>query len=165
MNDMTRKNTVRMGSALLCAMALSAPALASGPAAKFNMMDTNKDGKVSAAEHVAAATKMFGEMDANGDGNVTAQEMDARHDMKMGAKAEAKTMNDADAAMGHGAMHHEMSSAEKIAKMDTNGDGMLSAAEHDAGAKKMFSEMDKDKNGSLSRQEMAASHAAMMSDK
>jgi len=59
-----------------------------------------------------------------------------------------------------------MSSAEKIAKMDTNGDGMLSAAEHDAGAKKMFSEMDTDGNGSLSREEMAAGHAARMkSDK
>ena len=156
MNEATRKNAVRMGTTLLCAMALSAPALANDPASKFKMMDANKDGAISATEHATAVTRMFGEMDANGDGSVTAQEMDARH-MK-GAKPEAKTMNDA--AMEHGAMHHEMSSGDKIAKMDTNGDGLLSAAEHEAGAKTTFSEMDTDGNGSLSHKEMAAGHAA-----
>lgn len=163
MNDATRKNVLRMGSTLLCAMALSVPALANDPGAKFKMMDANKDGAVSATEHAAAATKMFGEMDANGDGSVTAQEMDARHGMKAAAKAEPKTMNDA--AMDDHAMRHHKSSAEKIATMDSNGDGMLSAAEHDAGARTMFADMDSDKNGSLSRQELAAGHAAMKSGK
>jgi Ca2+-binding EF-hand superfamily protein len=60
---------------------------------------------------------------------------------------------------------HDMKSADKIAKMDTNGDGVLSASEHASGAQAMFSEMDTDGNGSLSRQEMAAGHAMMKSEK
>ena len=164
MNDANRKNAYswRMGAVLLGALAVASPALADDPGSKFKMMDANGDGMISASEHAAAVTKMFGEMDTNGDGNVTAAEMDARHDMhdmKKSAKAKGP-MTSNDAAMDR----HEMSSAEKIAKMDTNGDGMLSAAEHDAGAKAMFSEMDADGNGSLSRQEMMAGHAAMKKD-
>lgn len=160
MNDEKRNIPRPWHMAILLSLTLSAPALANDPAAKFKMMDTNNDGTVSAAEHTTAVTKMFGEMDANGDGNVTAAEMDTRHGMKKSAKAD-KPMTSNDAAMDHGAMHRQKSSAEKIAKMDTNGDGMLSAAEHDAGAKSMFSEMDTDGNGSLSRQELAAGHAKM----
>lgn len=158
MNDEKRNTTQLWRMAIALALASSAPALANDPGAKFKMMDTNSDGMVSATEHAAAVTKMFGEMDANRDGKVTATEMDARHDMKKVAKAK-EPMTSNDAAMDHGAMHREKSSAEKIAKMDTNGDGMLSAAEHDAGAKTMFSEMDGDGNGSLSQQELAAGHA------
>lgn len=167
MNDANRKNawSWRMGTVLLGALAIAAPALADDPGSKFKMMDTNGDGMISADEHAAGVTKMFGEMDSNGDGNVTAAEMDARHDMhgmhgmKQTAKAKGP-MTSNDAAMDR----NEMSSAEKIATMDTNGDGMLSAAEHDAGAKAMFSEMDTDGNGSLSRQEMMAGHATMKKD-
>lgn len=163
MNDEKRNNARpwRMAAVLSLALALGAPALADDSGARFKMMDANNDGMVSAAEHAAAVTRMFGEMDADGDGTVTAAEMDARHAMKKPAKAK-EPMTSNDAVMDHGAMHREMSSAEKIARMDTNGDGMLSAAEHDAGARTMFSEMDTDGNGSLSRQELAAGHAKMM---
>jgi len=128
---------------------------------KFKMMDANGDGMVSASEHAAAVTKMFGEMDANGDGNVTAAEMDAKHEGKAAAKS---NMTSNDAAMDHD-MARDMSSSEKIAKMDTNGDGVLSASEHDSGAQAMFTQMDTDGNGSLSRQEMMAGHAEMMKSK
>jgi Ca2+-binding EF-hand superfamily protein len=161
MNDTKRGSIPAWRMATLLSLALGAPAFAEDPGAKFKAMDTNNDGMVSAAEHAAAVTSMFGEMDADGDGKVTAAEMDARHAMMKPAKAK-EPMTSNDAAMDHGAMHREMSSAEKIAKMDTDGDGMLSSAEHDAGAKTMFSEMDTDGNGSLSRQELAAGHATMM---
>lgn len=165
MNGMMKRRPMTLGVALMAvcgAMSLAAGANESGD--KFKTMDANADGMVSASEHAAAVTKMFGEMDANGDGNVTAAEMDARHAMKQESKAKSD-MTSNDAAMDHGTMHREMSSAEKIAKMDTNGDGVLSASEHSSGAQAMFSEMDTDKNGSLSRQEMAAGHAMMKSDK
>ena len=151
---MNRKDQNRLCMALLCALAMSAPAWAGNPGtgAKFKAMDSNSDGMVSSTEHAAGVKKMFTEMDANGDGNVTATEMDAKHAMK-GDKAKADT------SAGR------MSSADKIAKMDTNGDGALSASEHDAGAQSMFSEMDTDGNGSLSSQEMTAGHTAMKSEK
>ena len=149
---MNRTDQSRLRVALLCALAMSAPALAGNPGAKFKSMDSNSNGMVSSTEHAAGVKKMFTEMDANGDGNVTAAEMDAKHAMK-GDKAKA------DKSAGR------MSSADKIAKMDTNGDGALSASEHDAGAQSMFSEMDTDGNGSLSSQEMTAGHTAMKSEK
>lgn len=165
MNDSMQRPTglARAVAILICGIATTAAAHESG--GMFAMMDTNKDGAVSAAEHAAAVNKMFGEMDANGDGKVTAAEMDAHHPMmkKEPAATGTKTMNDA--AMDHGAMHGAMSSAEKIASMDTDGDGVLTKSEYTTGAQAKFSEMDTDGNGSLSRQEMAAGHAAMKSAK
>ena len=55
-------------------------------------------------------------------------------------------------------------SADKIKKMDTNGDGRLSAAEHEAGARKMFTMMDSNKDGSVTVAEMDASHKMMKKD-
>jgi Ca2+-binding EF-hand superfamily protein len=81
--------------------------------------------------------------------------MDAGHQRMKGAKAMP--------GKGMGDMKHEMSSAEKIKTMDTDGDGMLSTSEHDAGAQKMFTDMDANHDGSLSRAEMEAGHAAMES--
>ena len=46
---------------------------------KMQMMDTNKDGMISAAEHSAGVKQMFTKMDVDGDGKVTAAEMDASH--------------------------------------------------------------------------------------
>ncbi len=120
---------------------------------KAKMMDTNGDGMVSSAEHAAGAKKMFGAMDANADGNVTAAEMDAHKAAKMKDKA------------GKEGDRPKMTSAEKIREIDTNGDGMISAAEHDAGSQKMFAKMDTDGNGSISDAEMKAGHDAMKSAK
>ena len=56
-------------------------------------MDTNKDGKVSKAEHAAMADQMFDQADANHDGMLTQEEMDAAHKGKeasCGADKKAK---------------------------------------------------------------------------
>jgi hypothetical protein len=112
---------------------------------KAKMMDTDGDGAVSAAEHEAGAKLMFDKMDADHDGNVTATEMDAAH-----------------ASMDKDPTHgNEMSSADKIKTIDSNGDGVLSAEEHSAGSKAMFQKMDTDGNGSVSRQEMDAAKGLM----
>ncbi|HVJ36901.1 MAG TPA: hypothetical protein VM687_03745 [Stenotrophomonas sp.] len=52
-------------------------------AEKIKEIDTNGDGKISAAEHAAGSQKMFGKLDADGDGKVTAAEMQAGHDKAM----------------------------------------------------------------------------------
>lgn len=49
---------------------------------KFRKMDANNDGRVTAAEHAAAAQKMFAMMDADRDGAVTMEEMKMHMNMK-----------------------------------------------------------------------------------
>ncbi|MEO8503588.1 MAG: EF-hand domain-containing protein [Acidobacteriota bacterium] len=134
------------GMTLACGLAFASATLAHDAAAEFQSMDTNGDGKISADEHAAGAKKMFDAMDADHDGKVTAAEMDAAHAKRMGMKSS----------------HSEMSSADKIKVIDTDGDGVLTAAEHAAGARSMFDAMDTDKDGSLSKAELEAGHAKLM---
>lgn len=112
----------------------------------FNAMDANADGKLSPDEHAAGAKKMFDMMDVNKDGAVTSGEMDAAHEK----------------VAGHKAVKTDLSSAEKIKVVDTNGDGLLTAEEHAAGSKKMFDKMDTDRDGFLSKEELAAGHEKML---
>ena len=140
------RTSVLVGGVVLATLAFGAAPKAGTPDVEFTAMDTNKDGKVSAAEHAAASKKMFVTMDANADGKVTAAEMDAAHQRVTGKKPK-KT---------------DMSSAEKIKVIDTNGDGTLTAEEHAAGSRAMFEKMDTDKDGFLTQDELAAGHGQMM---
>ena len=112
----------------------------------FNAMDANADGKLSPDEHAAGAKKMFDTMDVNKDGTVTSGEMDAAHEKVAGQKATKA----------------DLSSAEKIKVVDTNGDGVLTAEEHAAGSKRMFDKMDMDGDGFLSKEELTAGHEKML---
>lgn len=155
-------------ASILCGVAVAG----GGKDDHMKMMDKDGDGKVSALEHENGAKMMFSRMDADKDGQVTAAEMDAAHAMKKGKDhATARTdgspseekMADRKAYDGTGkGMPKAMSSAQKIAAMDTNNDGKLSAAEHAAGAKQMFSKMDQDGDGVLTAQEMREGHRTMM---
>ncbi len=49
---------------------------------------------------------------------------------------------------------------DKMQAMDTNKDGMISAAEHTAGAKAMFGGMDADGDGRVTAAEMDTAHAS-----
>jgi len=129
-------------AAVLAADPKGQPALA-----EFDGVDANRDGRISAAEHAAAAKKMFRAMDANRDGTVTAAEMDAAYGKVTGNKAEQSGM----------------SGTDKIKVVDRDGDGVLTASEHEAAAKEMFRKMDADRDGYLSREEWTAGHAALMS--
>lgn len=133
--------------ALIAGAFLSAQAVA-GPEVdrEFASMDTDRDGKVSAAEHAAGAKIMFAKMDANHDSKVTAAEMAAAHK----------------AVTGEAAKKTDMPAADKIKAVDSDGDGVLTADEHAKASASMFAKMDADKDGFLSKQELAAGHAAMM---
>ena len=45
-------------------------------------MDTNHDGRITAAEHAVAAQAMFARMDANHDGYLSRAEIEAGHGMR-----------------------------------------------------------------------------------
>jgi Ca2+-binding EF-hand superfamily protein len=180
--DNIRTMQRRVAALTIMAAAFAGSAWAHNEKDKFRTMDSNGDGMISAAEHAAGVQKMFEQMDADHDGNVTAAEMDAghakmmdrdddMHGMKAGEKAKTDKAMAGHDMSGHGMSGHGMghdgmmmSSADKIAKMDSNGDGMLSAAEHDAGAAAMFKDMDSNGDGSLSRQEFDAGHKMMMKE-
>lgn len=161
-------------ASILCGVAVAG----GGKDDKMSMMDKDGDGKVTAMEHADGAKTMFGKMDSNKDGQVSATEMDAAHaSMKdkdhskdhatartEGSPTEEK-MQDKKAydQTGTGkAMPKQMSSAQKIAAMDKNNDGKLSAEEHSSGAKQMFSKMDSDRDGSLTAQELREGHRSEM---
>jgi len=139
-----------VGSLAVLGLAASPSALAGGKGGgadhQFQMMDSDGDGKISRDEHSAGAKKMFETMDADKDGKVTAKEMEAAHRQVTGTEAKKS----------------DMSAADKIKMIDTNGDGVISSEEHAAGAEKMFDAMDTNKDGFLSKDEMAAGHAKMM---
>src|SRR5262245_49071379 len=82
--------------------------------AELQSMDKNGDGKISPEEHAAGAKHMFETMDANKDGKVTPAEMDQARVKITGSKAAPD----------------ELSSAEKIKAIDTDGDGIITAVEH-----------------------------------
>lgn len=113
----------------------------------FTAMDSDGDGRITRTEHAAGAKKMFTAADANRDNVLTSAEMDV-------------------AAAKHGGTQaaDDKTSAEKIAVLDQNGDGRLTAAEHDAGIERMFARMDRDGDGALSRAECAEGLKAMKKD-
>src|SRR3546814_8586382 len=116
---MKRFNTMAIRTATaIGVLALAGTAFANEE--KWQKLDTNGDGMISAQEHDAGATAMFQEADADGNGSVTATEMEAAHAAKGG--------------------EHGKSSAEMIQKMDTDGDGAVSASEHAAGAQERSEE-------------------------
>ena len=144
----------------------SMPGMGMGPGmpagGMMAMMDSNRDGAITAQEHAAHAKAMFDRMDANRDGRITAGEVSAGHET-MTKEVRIVHRGPGMAGMGMGAgMGAGMSSADRIKRLDRNGDGRLSAAEHAAGAQAMFNEADTNKDGNLSREERRAHHGAMM---
>jgi Ca2+-binding EF-hand superfamily protein len=125
-------------------------AVPSSAEAELQMMDTDKDGKVSASEHALGAKAMFDAMDKDKNAVVTTAEMDSVQ------KSKARP---GETSPG------KLTSADKIKVIDTDHDGDLSADEHIAGSQKMFSMMDTDKDGALTAAELHTGHKMMLSAK
>lgn len=127
----------------LCALVFSVgSAFANDKETHFKEIDSNGDGKISAAEFDAAGMKKFTEADANKDGSLTKGELAGfmidEHG-KSGRKAEKKA-------------------DKKISKLDANGDGTLTQQEFTDGHKKWFTDMDKNSDGNVDMSEMEKAH-------
>ncbi len=104
----------------------------------FSELDLNKDGKLSKDELASFATARFGEADTNGDGMLSKAEMMAQAQAKMTLRAG----NRIDRMFSH---------------KDTNNDGLLSPEELRGkfDPAKAFARLDKDGDGVISAQEFA----------
>jgi hypothetical protein len=120
--------------------------MAGATAAEFAFVDTNDDGRVSSGEHEVYARLLFDQMDSDGDDKLTVDEIMAseqkfvRHVFTTG-----NLLGPAD-----------LSTAQKIQRLDANQDGVISQTEHAAGAAAKFQKLDINNNGELSALEFDA---------
>lgn len=119
----------------------------------FDLIDTNKDGKLTKEEVRAAHDKKFLEIDTNKDGFLAKEEMKAHHDAQKNEK------------MG-------MVKEKRVEFLDKDKNGLISQSEwntvtEEAKAKfsehhdQKFMEIDANKDGQLSKAELDAHHAKM----
>jgi Ca2+-binding EF-hand superfamily protein len=108
----------------------------------FKRMDTDGNGKVTAAENAAFAETMFKQADTNYDGQVSAAECDS-------------------AQASHGNKVDQKASARHLQIVDTDHSGQISASENAAFAKSEFARADKNGDGVLSEDEVEAQYKAM----
>jgi Ca2+-binding EF-hand superfamily protein len=104
-------------------------------------IDTSGDGKISAAEWQANSLQKFVKLDGNGDGAVTADEFQNMHKRPDDNSGGATGKQRGDFKNG-------------LARLDTDKDGKVSAAEWNAQGDKMFARMDDNKDGQISADEM-----------
>ena len=124
-----KKSTLAAGVAgafLLSAAGVAAAA--NGPGERFEMMDANGDGIITADELEARQNKLLAEADANGDGGLSHDELRAHRKAK---REERRAKNNP----------------------DTNGDGVVDRVEFQEAADKRFDRMDKNGDGVLSEDE------------
>lgn len=101
---------------------------------------------VTKTEMIARADARFDRMDTNRDGQLSADERKAAAEAARKAMAERKggEMADFMPRRGGGGMGERM-----LARVDTNGDGMISKAENRAMVEARFARMDADKDGTI----------------
>ena len=128
---------------LLLAIAATSASLV----AEFKHIDTNEDGRVSSSEHEVYARKLFDEIDADVDYKLTVAEIMA---------SQSKFFRHVSAGVGGILGGTELSTAEKIQRIDANRDGIISRDEHADAARAKFQAMDRNNNGELSADEFAA---------
>ena len=110
----------------------------------FAAVDTDKDGKITAAEMEAYRAAEVAGVDADKDGKLSATELSAMHMARMQAMADDMA-------------------AKMVERLDADGDGLLTAAEMMARPvpDRMFGMADADGDGALTQEEIDAARAQM----
>ena len=117
----------------------------------FDRMDTNKDGRVDAADHAARQAAMFDRIDADKNGQISREEFTAHH-AAMGQRREGQR---AGQRMGH----HRGKHGGQHAMMGS--DGAATRAEFTAAALARFDRMDANKDGQVTVEERRAARESM----
>jgi hypothetical protein len=107
--------------------------------AEFDVIDSNDDGRVSSSEHEVYARRLFDEMDANADDKLTVEEIMAN---------ETKFVRHVFSG-GNMLGPAELSTAQKIQRLDANQDSVISQTEHANGAAAKYRTLDINNNGEL----------------
>jgi hypothetical protein len=116
---------------------------------RFGQIDTDGDGKITAAELNAQRESIFYAMDADDSGDLTMEEFMA---VRMGPGAGNEG--------GMGRMEEQRQAAKQamFAPMDTDGNGKLSMEEWNAGGKTEMSQMDTNGDGVITGDEFGKNH-------
>ena len=105
-------------------------------------VDTNGDGDISKEEVEAFRATMFNAADANKDGSLSLAEMTAHHEAQQAQRMAERQ-------------------ARHFARMDTDGDGKITAAEFASQPMRGMERMDTDGDGVVTEEERAAAMATM----
>ncbi|MEL6235743.1 MAG: EF-hand domain-containing protein [Pseudomonadota bacterium] len=109
----------------------------------FAQIDRDGDGVVTTEEADAFRAEQFAQADANTDGQVTRDELAAFHRARIEARLLERARRMA-----------EMASARMMTRLDTDGDGQISAEEMTSPeADRMFALVDRDGDGAITRRE------------
>ena len=142
-----KSTRILTGTALILSLAMTGSAFAKGghggrggpgERASFESLDTNGDGRVTAAEMESMAAERFATADTNGDGLLSRDELIAA----AAASAEERRERHLD---------------RMLERRDANGDGLLSPDEMGGGERRarMFERLDSDGDGAISEEEFA----------
>ena len=148
---MTRK-TFALGAALLLSAgaAFAQPAAPTGPATPdrgarmFELLDANRDGRVTWDESWAFATTRFSAADADRSGGLSQAEFANLRPRREGAPAPRPEW----------AQRMEQRRAGMFRALDANTDGQVTLAEMQAPAQARFRAMDANADGAVSREEL-----------
>ena len=131
--------------------------------ARFAKLDTNGDGNFTADERKALRdariAERFKRLDADGNGAITLAEMQAAHDKR----TDRAKQGDGERKMRHGKHRHHGFGfhGRMVGKVDANNDGVITKVEFQAPALARFDKMDTDRNGVLTAAERKAAWEAM----
>lgn len=111
---------------------------------QFDAIDADKDGRITEAEMDAHRAGQVTALDADGDGKISVDELKARQMAAMEQRATERA-------------------TRMMQRMDSDGDGFLSAAElaTPAAPARMFDRLDTDGDGAVTRAEAEAAQARM----
>lgn len=137
---------------LLTASALGAMLVAGVAIAMQSESPATPKKPITKAEMLARADARFDRMDTNKDGQLDAAERKAGADAARAAMAERKGGEMADFMPGAG-RRGGMVGEGMLQRIDTNGDGMISKAENRAAAEARFARMDANGDGAIGADE------------